>query len=63
MYFPTRGVYSSNNITYIEAINQTPNVESTVTIIKGGVGFPYVKLYFESPRFKGFDYILQIYGK
>jgi len=61
--YPEKGTFSTVNITYIEAINQTPKSGSTVTIEKGGVGFPFVKLHFKSTRTSGYNYILQIYGR
>ncbi|XP_037036169.1 uncharacterized protein LOC119074250 [Bradysia coprophila] len=61
--FPGKGAYSTGNITYIEAINQKPGSGSSVTILKGGIGFPFVKLHFKSTRTEGYDYVLQIFGK
>ncbi|KAG4066410.1 hypothetical protein HA402_007046 [Bradysia odoriphaga] len=61
--YPGKGAYSTGNITYIEAINQKPDSGSSVTILKGGIGFPFVKLHFKSSRTEGYDYVLQIFGK
>jgi hypothetical protein len=44
-------------------VNQTPGSGSEIIVTKGVIEFPFVKLHSKSSRTKGFDYILQIYGK
>ncbi|KAL7300532.1 hypothetical protein TKK_0006530 [Trichogramma kaykai] len=53
-----------SNITYIRALDQHTNGHgATATIISGGTGFKFVTMKFKSERFRGIDFVVELYGK
>ncbi|OXU24854.1 hypothetical protein TSAR_008649 [Trichomalopsis sarcophagae] len=53
-----------SKISQLRALDQHSNGHgATAKIIAGGVGFSYVTIKFESERFRGIDFVVELYGK
>jgi Transcription activator MBF2 len=62
--YPMPYHFSNRTITAIRLTNQMPEgKEGHAQIVSGGVGFTNVSIHFKSQRNKGFNFIMEIFGR
>ena len=61
--FPFPNQPLNRTITAIRVTDQLPKSRAYAQIYTGGVGFNHSMIHFKSERGKGFNFVLEIYGK